>query len=181
MADRNFERALRSAARRGRTAGVCPDAAIARGVRGSESVDGGARGGRGACRRLHGVHRAAGARRRARRSRGVARRRRPASMSARSIRRWGWLVPAMTAVLVVAVWCDRPISAAAVASNADGAAHRGVGTRRTASRAGPDRVARRTPADARGAAGEARRCRPRRDARKTRQGLRRRGAGLDGD
>jgi Putative zinc-finger len=107
MADRNFERALRSAARRGRTAGVCPDAATL-----AAYVD------RSLSAQEHTAieahvsdcavcieHLALLAALDAPEDSTIAA---PAFDVGTFIRKWGWLVPAMTAVLVVAVWLRSP-------------------------------------------------------------------------
>ena len=103
MADRNFERALRSAARRGRTAGVCPDAAtIAAYVDRSLSAE------EHAAVETHMADCMACMERLALVAALDAPEESPVPMPVFDlgalVRKWGWLVPAMTAVLVVAVW-----------------------------------------------------------------------------
>jgi hypothetical protein len=103
MADRNFERALRSAARRGRTSGVCPDAATL-----ASYADRGLSAEEHAAIEAHlsncmacADHLALLA---AVDTTDDATVPAPAFDFGALIRKWGWLVPAMTAVLVVAVW-----------------------------------------------------------------------------
>ncbi len=103
MADRNFERALRSAARRGRAAGVCPDAAtIAAYVDRSLSAE------EHAAVETHMADCMACMERLALVAALDAPEESPVPMPVFDlgalVRKWGWLVPAMTAVLVVAVW-----------------------------------------------------------------------------
>ncbi len=103
MADRNFERALRSAARRGRTAGVCPDAAtIAAYVDRSLSAE------EHAAVETHMADCMACMERLALVAALDAPDESPVPTPVFDlgalVRKWGWLVPAMTAVLVVAVW-----------------------------------------------------------------------------
>ncbi len=103
MADRNFERALRSAARRGRAAGVCPDAATlaAYADRGLSTEEHRAIEAHVADCMTCTEHLALVAALDAPEESSVPV---PAVDFGRLIRKWGWLVPAMTAVLVVAVW-----------------------------------------------------------------------------
>jgi hypothetical protein len=103
MADRNFERALRSAARRGRTAGVCPDAAtlaayVDRSLSAQEHTTIEAHV--ADCRACL-EHLALVAALDAPEESQVPT---PAFDLGALVRKWGWLVPAMTAGLVVAVW-----------------------------------------------------------------------------
>ena len=103
MADRNFERALRSAARRGRTAGVCPDAAtLAAYVDRSLSAE------EHAAVEAHVADCMACMEHLALVAALDAPEESPVPMPVFDlgalVRQWGWLVPAMTAVLVVAVW-----------------------------------------------------------------------------
>jgi Putative zinc-finger len=115
MADRNFERALRSAARRGRAAGVCPDAAtLAAYVDRSLSAE------ERAAIEAHvsdcmpcAEHLALVAALDASEESTVPT---PSFDVGALIRRWGWLVPAMTGVLVVAVWLRTPDERPPVAS-----------------------------------------------------------------
>jgi Putative zinc-finger len=103
MADRNFERALRSAARRGRTAGACPDAATL-----AAFVDRSLSWEEYATVEAHVAdctacteHLALVAALDAPEESALPA---PAIDVVALVRRWGWLVPALTAVLVVAVW-----------------------------------------------------------------------------
>jgi hypothetical protein len=120
MADRNFERALRSAARRGHTAGVCPDAAtlaafVDRSLSSEEYATVEAHvADCTACIEHLALVTALDA---------------PEESSVPTtavdvgalVRRWGWLVPAMTAVLVVALWVrssdQRPADASLSSAN----------------------------------------------------------------
>jgi hypothetical protein len=121
MADRNFERALRSAARRGRTAGVCPDAATL-----AAFVDRSLPSEEYATVEAHVAdctacieHLALVTALDAPEESSVPT---PAVDVGALVRRWGWLVPAMTAVLVVAVWVrssvdQRPADASLSSAN----------------------------------------------------------------
>jgi hypothetical protein len=107
MADRHFERVLRSAARRGRAAGVCPDAATL-----AAFVDRSLSSNEYATVEAHVAdcmacteHLALVA---ALDAPGESPVPTPAFDVGALVRRWGWLVPAMTAVLVVAVWLRSP-------------------------------------------------------------------------
>ena len=103
MTDRNFERALRSAARRGRTVGVCPDAAIL-----AAYVDRSVSDDERSAIEAHVVGCMACTEQLAL----LAALDVPGDQTAPTpsfdlgalIRKWGWLVPAMTAVVVIAVW-----------------------------------------------------------------------------
>ncbi len=103
MADTNFERALRSAARRGRTVGVCPDAAIL-----AAYVDRSVSDDERSAIEAHVVGCMACTEQLAL----LAALDVPSDQTAPTpsfdvgalIRKWGWLVPAMTAVVVIAVW-----------------------------------------------------------------------------
>ena len=103
MTDTNFERALRSAARRGRTAGVCPDAAIL-----AAYVDRSVSDDERSSIEAHVANCMACTEQLAL----LAALDVPSDQTAPTpsfdvgalIRKWGWLVPAMTAVVVIAVW-----------------------------------------------------------------------------
>ena len=113
MADRNFERALRSAARRGRTVGVCPDSATL-----ASYVDRSLSSEEHAAVEAHVAdciacteHLALIAALDVPEDSPV-----PAFDIAALVRRWGWLVPATTAVLVVGLWMRSSDQRPAVAS-----------------------------------------------------------------
>src|SRR5262245_44061733 len=101
MADRNFERALRSAARRGRTPDVCPDAAIL-----AAYVDRSLSTEEHAAVESHVADCSACLEHLSLVAALDAPEESPVSAPTfdlgRMVRRWGWLVPAATAVLVVA-------------------------------------------------------------------------------
>jgi hypothetical protein len=107
MTDRNFERALRTAARRGRAPGVCPDAGMlaAYADRGLSQTERTVLEAHIAdcptCMEQLALIAAIDVPE-------EATLQTPAFDFGRLVRRWGWLVPAATVVLVVAVWMRTP-------------------------------------------------------------------------
>ena len=178
MTDRNFERALRSAARRGRTVGVCPDAAIL-----AAYVDRSVSDDEQSAIEAHVADCMACTEQLAL----LAALDVPGDQTAPTpsfdlgalIRKWGWLVPAMTAVVVIAVWLRSSDGGSAVRPT--------TMAQPTVASAPAEQRAEPAPSGREGYAGEcggapdqARRCRPRLTP-ESRGKAGRRCAGLDGD
>lgn len=120
-----FDRALRAAARRGRDAGVCPDAATL-----AAYADNGLSPAERAQVEAHSADCASCQRHLALLGAVSVERGDPAEPARSWLGRWGWLVPVATAVLVVAVWIRMPERQAAVEVDRDEAAR--VATREPA-------------------------------------------------
>jgi hypothetical protein len=110
----SFDRALRAAARRGREAGVCPDAATL-----AAYADNGLSAAERARLDAHAADCATCLQHLALLGAVSVERGEPAEPARSWLGRWGWLVPVATALLVVAVWVRMPERNAAVEVEGD--------------------------------------------------------------